>query len=130
MLKNLSPIVSGALLRALDETPSSAWIAIVSPEHDAPHGIRVAHDSVEEVVTALLTVTPLDDDAPIVIEGEHDLEDIAFAVAGLAADAEGHRVETLAVSEAAFGALLTVSKVTVVVDTIDSFGFLLCKGRC
>jgi len=130
MLKNLSPIVSGALLRALDETPSGAWIAVVSPDHDVPAGIRVAHGSVEDVVTALLTVTPLDPDAPIVVEGEHELSDVAFAVAGLAADAEGHRIDNLPVSDQAFAALLTASRMTVVVDAPKPFGFLLCKGRC
>lgn len=130
MLKNLSPIVSGALLRALDDAPAGAWIAVVSPEHGVRGGIRIALDSVEDVVAALLTVTPLDDDAPIVVEGEHELSDVAFAVAGLAADAEGHRVDTLPVREGAFSALLTASRVTVVVDAREPFGFLLCKGRC
>ncbi|MGN6197567.1 RbsD/FucU domain-containing protein [Humibacter sp.] len=130
MLKNLSPIVSGALLHALDAAPSGAWIAIVSAEHDVPEGIPIGHEGVEEVAMAVLAVTPLDPDAPIVIEGDNELSDISFAVAGLAADAEGRRFETLPVSETAFGALLTASRVTVVVDTADSFGFLLCKGRC
>ena len=130
MLKNLSPIVSGALLHALDAAPSGAWIAIVSSDHVVADGIRLEADAVEGVVMALLAVTPLDADAPIVVEGESELTDIAFAVAGLAADAEGHRFDVLPVSDAAFGALTTVSRVTVVIETMDHFGFLLCKGRC
>lgn len=130
MLKNLSPITSGALLRALDDAPSGAWIAIVSSDHEVPGGIPVDLEPVERVVMAVLAVTPLDDDAPIVVEGDNEFSDLAYAVAGLAADAEGRRLETLPVSETAFGALLTASRVTVVADTSESFGFLLCKGRC
>ena len=130
MLKNMSPLMSGALLRALDDAPSGAWIAIVSSDHEVAGSITLDPDSVELVVMALLAVTPLDRDAPIVVEGESELSDIAFAVAGLAADAEGHRFDVLPVSEAAFGALTTVSKVTVAVETPEHFGFLLCKGRC
>ena len=130
MLKNVSPIVSGPLLRALDETPHGAWIAIVSGEHEAATGIRVEAESVEEVVSAVLAVTALDPDAPIVVEGDSDLSDIAFAVTGLASDAEGHRVDALAVSRLAFCALLTESRVTVMFDSDLPFGFLLLKGRC
>jgi L-fucose mutarotase/ribose pyranase (RbsD/FucU family) len=130
MLKNLSPIVSGPLLRALDETPHGAWIAIVSGEHGAASGIKVEAESVEEVVSAVLGVTALDPDAPIVVEGDGDLSDIAFAVTGLASDAEGHRVDALPVSALAFGALLTESRVTVIVDSTVPFGFLMLKGRC
>jgi len=130
MLKNLSPIVSGPLLRALDETPHGAWIAIVSGEHDVPTGIRVEAESVEEVASAVLAVTPLDPDAPIVVEGDSDLSDTSFAMTGLASDAEGHRVDALPVSVLAFGALLTESRVTVMVDSTVPFGFLLLKGHC
>lgn len=130
MLKNLSPIMSGALLRALDDAPSGAWIALVSHDHVVPDGIRIAPESAERVVIAMLAVTPLDRDAPIVVEGENELTDLSYAVAGLAADAEGHRFETLPVSETAFGALLTASRVAIVVESPESFGYLLCKGRC
>lgn len=130
MLKNLSPITSGPLLHALDEAPNGAWLAIVSADHFPHDGIRVDAESLEEVVTAILAVTPLDPDAPIVVEGDNDLSDATFAVAGLAADAEGHRIDALAVSDAAFEALLDQSRVTIVVDSPSTFGYLLCKGRC
>ncbi len=130
MLKNLSPMMSGALLRALDDTPSGAWVAIVSPRHDVPRAVRVAPESVEQVVTAVLAVTPLDGDAPIVIEDGDGTDDIALAVAGLAADAEGRRLDTLPVSTAAFQALLSGSRAAIVVDSPERFGFLLCKGQC
>ncbi|QDZ13463.1 hypothetical protein [Humibacter ginsenosidimutans] len=130
MLKNLSPIVSGPLLHALDDAPSGAWIAIVSAGHPVSDGIHVRSECVEDVATAVLAVTPLDADAPIVVEGDDELSDLAFAVTGLAADAEGHRVDALPVSPLAFGALLTESRVSVVVDSVEPFGFLVLKGRC
>ncbi|MGA0568727.1 hypothetical protein ACO2Q7_15460 [Rathayibacter sp. KR2-224] len=130
MLKNLSPLMSGALLHALDEAPSGAWIAIVSPEHHAPDGIRLPPESVEAVAAAMLDVTPLDPDAPIVIESDDELSDVAFAVAGLAADAEGRRFTMLPVPGDTFGALLTECSVVVAVDAGERFGFLLRKGHC
>ncbi|WP_243063719.1 hypothetical protein [Humibacter sp. RRB41] len=130
MLKNLSPIISGELLRALDETPSGSWIAMVSRAHHDVEGIVAPESTIEDVAAALLAVTPLDPDAPIVAEGEGEPADSVFAVAGLAADAEGRRFKMLAVSELAFGALLTECHVVVVVDDPVPFGFLLCKGRC
>ncbi|GAB3385981.1 hypothetical protein GCM10027568_03750 [Humibacter soli] len=130
MLKNLSPILSGALLRALDETPSGAWIAIASRAHHDVEGIDAPESTVEDVVAALLAVTPLETDAPIVTEGEGEQSDTVFAVAGLAADAEGRRFKLLAVSELAFSALLKESHVVIVVDDPMPAGFLLCKGCC
>ena len=129
MLRNLSPILSGALLRALDETPGGAWIALVSRAHHDVEGIVAPESTIEEVAAAVLAVTPLDRDAPIVTEGEGEPADGVFAVAGLAADAEGRRFKVLAVSELAFSGLLTECALVVVVDDPVPSGFLLCKAR-
>jgi len=102
----------------------------VSSDHAVSRDIIVPTESVEEVVSAVLAVTPLDLDAPIVVEGEGELSDTAFAVTGLAADAEGHRVDALPVSSLALGALLLESRVTITVAASSSFGFLLLKGSC
>ena len=130
MLKNLSPILSGALLSALDDSPGGAWIAIVSRDHHDVEGIDAPAATVDDVAAALFDVLPLDADAPIVTEGEGDPADSVFAVAGLAADAEGHRFTMLAVSEPAFGALVTACQVVIVIDDPAPVGFLVCKGRC
>ncbi|WP_022901751.1 hypothetical protein [Humibacter albus] len=130
MLKNLDLTLPETLSRSLDGVVNGDWIAVVSPHHETLATASTVHESLEQVVAALVTVTTLHTDAPIVIEGEDDLDDSAYAVLGLSADASGRRIEGLQVSELAFSALLKTARSTIVIDSPESFGFLLCKGRC
>jgi len=130
MLKNLDLALPETLSRSLEGVVNGDWIAVVSPDHETLSTANTVREPLEKVVTTLLTVTTLHSDAPIVIEGEEELADSAYAVLGLSADAAGRRFEGLQVSELAFSALLKAARATVVVESEEPFGFLLCKGRC
>ncbi len=96
MLKNLSPLLSGALLSALDSYPCRQRLSrrIIDHAHRPP-GEDVTTEAAAE---AILSVFPLDtaDPSPIVfldLAGEpYDVPDVAFAVNGIASDAELRRI--------------------------------------
>lgn len=100
MLKNLSPLLTGELLVALDELPAGADLLIVAdstPLGPATQVVRVPGASIESVAEAVLSVIPLDSlgPAPIAFHdalAREELPDVAFAVAGIASDAEVRRV--------------------------------------
>ncbi len=95
MLKNLSPLLSGALLSALDSMQDGDTLTLVGsgyPEESLT--TPIVHPAAE----AILSVFPLDtaDPSPIVfldLAGEpYDVPDVAFAVNGIASDAELRRI--------------------------------------
>ncbi len=96
MLKNLSPLLSGALLSALDSMQDGDTLTLVGsgyPEESLT--TPIVHQAAAE---AILSVFPLDtaDPSPIVfldLAGEpYDVPDVAFAVNGIASDAELRRI--------------------------------------
>ncbi|MEO6826564.1 MAG: hypothetical protein ABI255_02095 [Microbacteriaceae bacterium] len=141
MLKNLSPILTGGLLRAVDSTVPGDLIALVSsgyPEARVPHETLALTDvTIESAVEAILSVFPLavDDPSPIYswLEDEPDeaSTDIAFAVNGIACDAELRRIGMTTLSQEMFDALAVQAVVTVRLEETDApCAFLLRKGYC
>jgi len=99
--------------------------------------IDVGDATMEAAVTAILSIMPLDDsgDAPIAFRDTQDhsdgMPDVAFAVRGIAADAELRRVSMSSLTHDDFSALATQSVLTVRADRNGSpHAFLLRKGRC
>ena len=103
MLKNLSPLLSGALLGALDAMKDGETLTLVGsgyPEDALTAPIVHLGDEVttEEAAEAILSVFPLDNSSPspilfLDLAGEpYEVPDVAFAVNGIASDAELRRV--------------------------------------
>jgi L-fucose mutarotase len=103
LLKNLSPLLSGALLSALDSMQDGDTLTLVGsgyPEESLTTPIVHLGEDVttEAAAEAILSVFPLDtaDPSPIVfldLAGEpYDVPDVAFAVNGIASDAELRRI--------------------------------------
>lgn len=102
LLKNLSPLLSGALLSALDAMKDGETLTLAGSGYpEAAITMPVVHlgDDVttEAAAEAILSVFPLDhaDPAPIAfldLADEYDVPDVAFAVNGIASDAELRRV--------------------------------------
>ncbi|MFJ3488852.1 RbsD/FucU domain-containing protein [Leifsonia aquatica] len=103
MLKNLSPLLSGALLSALDSMNDGETLTLVGsgyPENTITAPIvRLEDDTTtEDAAQAILSVFPLDNSHPspiafLDLTGEsYDVPDVAFAVNGIASDAELRRV--------------------------------------
>jgi L-fucose mutarotase len=90
LLKNLSPLLSGALLSALDSMHDGDMLTLV--------GSGYPDVTTEAAAEAILSVFPLDtaDPSPIVfldLAGEpYEVPDVAFAVNGIASDAELRRI--------------------------------------
>jgi L-fucose mutarotase len=91
----------------------------------------------EAAATAILSIMPLDDDgeAPIAFrdanDNADDMPDVAFAVRGIAADAELRRVGMSCVTPDDFAALAKLSVLTVRAEKNGSpHAFMLRKGHC
>ncbi|UAJ80875.1 hypothetical protein IT072_07680 [Leifsonia sp. ZF2019] len=103
MLKNLSPLLSGALLSALDSMKDGETLTLVGsgyPENTINTPVVHLEDdtTTEAAAEAILSVFPLDNIHPspiafLDLAGEpYDVPDVAFAVNGIASDAELRRV--------------------------------------
>jgi L-fucose mutarotase len=102
VLKNLNPVITGDLLRVLDAMQPGELLALVSagyPEHHAnTPAIEMTEISVESAVEAIFSVLSVDasHESPLLCwladASDYAAVDIAFAVKGLASDAELTRV--------------------------------------
>jgi L-fucose mutarotase len=104
LLKNLSPLLSGALLSALDSMKDGETLTLVGsgyPENTITTPIVHLEDdtTTEAAAEAILSVFPLDSAHPSPIafldladDEPYDVPDVAFAVNGIASDAELRRV--------------------------------------
>ncbi|WP_285113520.1 RbsD/FucU domain-containing protein [Leifsonia sp. fls2-241-R2A-40a] len=140
MLKNLSPLLSGALLSALDAMHDGQTLTLVGsgyPEEQITTPVIHLGDDVttEAAAEAILSVFPLDqnDAAPIVFldltAEPSDVPDVAFAVNGIASDAELRRVPMTRLELAPFLELARTSAVTVRVGSdAPPCAFLLRRG--
>ena len=141
MLKNLSPLLSGDLLATLDTMNPGDELTLVGSGFPADRIVSPVLDlgfvTTEEIAAAILSVMPLDhaEQSPIAFygggEAVDELPDIAFAVRGLASDAELRAVELEQFGDEAFFALAARSVVTVRVATGEPpYAFVLRKGAC
>ena len=141
MLKNLSPLLSGALLTTLDAMKPGDELTLVGsgfpPERIVSPVVDLGSATTEEVAAAILSVMPLDhaEESPIAFyaggETIEELPDVAFAVRGLASDAEMRAVPLAQVSDEEFFGHAARSVATVRVTTGDPpFAFTLRKGAC
>ncbi|WP_158863267.1 RbsD/FucU domain-containing protein [Leifsonia sp. AG29] len=140
MLKNLSPLLSGALLSALDAMNDGDTLTLVGsgyPEQEITTPIVHLGEDVttEAAAEAILSVLPLDsfDPSPIVFldlgDEPYDVPDVAFAVNGIASDAELRRVPMTRLELAPFVELARRSAVTVRVGSdAPPCAFLLRRG--
>ncbi|MEO8908378.1 MAG: hypothetical protein ABI310_09935 [Microbacteriaceae bacterium] len=99
--------------------------------------VDVGETTMEAAATAILSIMPLGkgEESPIVFldasAGEGELPDVAFAVRGIAADAELRRVTMACLEPDAFAGAAEHSVLTVFVrNDPSSTAFLLQKGRC
>lgn len=141
MLKNLDPLLTGALLSVLDGMQPGQWLTLTAgsvalPDCGAGHPVIDMTDaSTEAAAAAILSVLPLDHTgAPIVYldkeDADDELPDVVFAVCGIAADAELRRVPMSRLGERDFGVLACRSELTVRSHCDgDPSAFLLRKGE-
>lgn len=140
MLKNLDPLLSGALLSVLDGMEPGQWLTltvgdIATPDHGPDHHeIDLTDVSTEAATAAILSVLPLDaTGAPIVYLDDantDELPDVVFAVCGIAADAELRRVPMSRLDRADFALLARQSPLTVRSHCGgEPTAFLLRKGE-
>ena len=123
LLKNISPLLSGALLSALDSMNDGDVLTLVGsgyPEEEIVSPvIHLGEVTTEAAADAILSVMPLacPDPAPIAFldcTGTlNDLPDVAFAVNGIASDAELRRVSMVRLDREPFIALARDSVLTV-----------------
>jgi L-fucose mutarotase len=102
VLRNLNPVITGDLLRQLDAMQPGELLALVSdgyPRHHANvSAIDIADISIESAAEAIFSVLPVacDDPSPVLCwladPTDEAAVDVAFAVNGLASDAERRRV--------------------------------------
>jgi L-fucose mutarotase len=141
LLKNLSPLLSGALLSALDSMHSGDLITLVGsgyPEEKIVSPIiDLGEVTTEQAADAILSVMPLDSDdpAPIafldLVGAFDDMPDVAFAVNGIASDAELRRVTMARLELDEFARMAQRSVITVRVGSdAPPCAFLLRKGEC
>ncbi|GAB3581303.1 hypothetical protein GCM10027406_22230 [Leifsonia lichenia] len=141
MLKNLSPLLSGALLSALDSMHDGDMLTLVGsgyPEEAIVSPvIHLGEVTTEAAADAILSVFPLDNEDPspitfLDLAGEpYDVPDVAFAVNGIASDAELRRVPMTRLELDEFVELARHSVVTVSVGSdAPPCAFLLRKGAC
>lgn len=139
MLKNLSPVLTGDLLRTLDAMQPGDLLAIVSDNVPAHHAIVPAIDvsaaSVESAIEAIFSVLPLASDqaSPLTCwlgdPSDDEAVDIAFAVRGLASDAERRQVGMTTLSSDDFSVLMNDVASTVRFTTSTSpWAFLVRVG--
>ncbi|MCX7521236.1 hypothetical protein OSC27_02960 [Microbacterium sp. STN6] len=141
MLKNLSPLLSGALLSALDSMNEGDLLTLVGsgyPEEEiVSPTIHLGEVTTEAAADAILSVMPLNENDPSPIAffdcsgAFDDLPDVAFAVNGIASDAELRRVSMTQLDREPFIALARQSVVTVRVGSdAPPCAFVLRKGAC
>ncbi|WP_244527873.1 MULTISPECIES: RbsD/FucU domain-containing protein [unclassified Leifsonia] len=140
LLKNLSPLLSGALLSALDAMHDGQTLTLVGsgyPEDQITAPVVHLGDDVttEAAAEAILSVFPLDqqDASPIVFldlaEEPYDVPDVAFAVNGIASDAELRRVPMTRLELDPFLELARTAAVTVRVGSdAPPCAFLFRRG--
>lgn len=141
MLKNLDPMLTGPLLSVLDAMEPGEWLALTSgpmrtmAPNEGHTVIDLADVAIESATQALLSVLPLDrSQTPIAYLDETDaageLPDVAFAVSGIASDAELRRVPMSTLGEGDFRMLAANAAVTVRTSRDgDTAAFLLRKGE-
>ncbi len=140
MLKNLSPLLSGALLSALDAMKDGETLTLVGsgyPEETltAPL-VHLGEDvTTEAAAEAILSVFPLDtaDPSPILFldlaDEPYEVPDVAFAVNGIASDAELRRIPMTRLELDPFVALASRSAVIVRVGSdATPCAFLFRRG--
>jgi L-fucose mutarotase len=141
LLKNLSPLLSGALLSALDSMHDGDMLTLVGSgypvEEIVSPVIHLGEVTTEAAADAILSVLPLADDDPAPIkfldlaESPYDVPDVAFAVNGIASDAELRRIAMSRLELDDFIALARRSVLTVRVGSdAPPCAFLLRKGFC
>jgi len=141
LLKNLSPLLSGALLSVLDSMHDGDMLTLVGSgypqEEIVSPVIHLGEVTTEAAADAILSVFPLDNDDPspitfLDLAGEpYDVPDVAFAVNGIASDAELRRVPMTRLELGEFVELARHSVVTVSVGSdAPPCAFLLRKGPC
>lgn len=140
MLKNLSPLMTGNVLRAIDGMHPGDLIALVGGDYElerigAPV-IEIDDVGLETTVDAVFSVMPLSREGPplyswLNADADEDTADLAFAVNGLACDAEGRRVAMSSLNAKTFDALADYAVAVIRVrHTPANCGFLLRKGSC
>lgn len=109
MLKNLQPILTGELLRVLDSIRPGQSLALLSG--DSPHQrlglplLEIPPITVEQAVEAIFSALPLASDgrAPLLSwladSADENAMDIAYAIRGLATDAELRPIEMVTLAE-------------------------------
>jgi L-fucose mutarotase len=141
LLKNLSPLLSGALLSALDSMHDGDTLTLVGsgyPEN-ATSTTPVVHlgddTTTEAAAEAILSVFPLDNDSPSPIvfldlaDEPYEVPDVAFAVNGIASDAELRRVPMMRLELEPFLELARSSSVIVRVGSdAPPCAFLFRRG--
>ena len=140
MLKNLSPVLSGGLLPALHSLRSGESIALVSASYPLPataatHDVRGAN--IESVADGIFSVLPLLNDATVPTlscwlsdSSDDDAVDIAFAVNGLASDAERRRVSMSTLDDhEVVGAMIQASVVVRVESDATPWVFIIRAGE-
>ncbi|HWU59815.1 MAG TPA: hypothetical protein VN045_13920 [Microbacteriaceae bacterium] len=140
MLKNLDPIISGDLLRVLDSIQPGQSLAVLSDDNPYQHlglpSVQIPPVSLEHAVEAIFSALPLASDgtAPILSWFAHPTderaEDIAYAVTGLASDAELRRVEVTSITDShEFAAAMDDTVATITLPTAASpWAFLIRAG--
>ncbi|WP_308465162.1 hypothetical protein [Rathayibacter soli] len=140
MLKNLNPVITGDLLRVLDSIQPGQSLAVLSDDTPYQHLdlplVQIPPVTLEQAIEAIFSALPLasDGNAPILSwfadPTEAHAEDIAYAVKGLANDAELRRVEmTIVVDSRDFEAAMddTVATITFPADA-SPWAFLIRAG--
>lgn len=140
MIKNLDPIITGDLLRVLDSIQPGQSLAVLSDDNPYQHldlpSVQIPPVSLEHAVEAIFSAMPLaaDGDAPILSwfaqpTGEH-AEDIAYAVKGLASDAELRRVEMTTIADSRdFAAAMDDTVATITIPAVAApWAFLIRAG--
>jgi L-fucose mutarotase len=141
LLKNLNPLLSGTLLGALDSMKNGDLLTLVGsgyPEEEIiSRVIRLGEVTTEAAADAILSVLPLDSEDPAPIAfldctgALDDLPDVAFAVKGIASDAELRRVSMVHLEREEFIPLARRSVITVRVGSdAPPCAFLLRAGAC
>lgn len=140
MLKNLNPVITGDLLRVLDSIQPGQSLAILSDDTPYRHlnvpSVQIPPVTVEQAVEAIFSALPLaaDERAPILSwfanPTEERGEDIAYAVKGLASDAELRHIEIGNIADSNdFIAAMDDTIATITIPTAASpWAFLIRAG--
>ena len=141
MLKNLHPVITGDLLRVLDSIQPGQSLAIV--DDDAPYrhldipAVHISPVTVEEAVEAIFSALPLAHDGhPPLLSWFADSTDdrsldIAYAIKGLASDAELRRIEmTTTTDQRDFTKAMKDTVATITVPTTTPPWALIIRAGC